>query len=103
VDPHPGRRTRGGGHWWFTSFAILRNKIAHGGVIAAEEYEFEGVHHVFHGELHLRRAIKKVVADAGHEDVLLGPFERIARRYEVVLSKSCSAMTSRMCVGCCEP
>lgn len=68
--------------WWFTSFAILRNKIAHGGVIAADEYEFDGVHHVFHAELNLRRAIKKIVADAGHEDVLLGPYERIARRYD---------------------
>jgi hypothetical protein len=68
--------------WWFTSFAALRNKIAHGGAIAAEEYEFEGVHHVFHAELHLRGAIKKIVAEAGHEDVLLGPYERIARRYE---------------------
>jgi hypothetical protein len=68
--------------WWFTAFATLRNKIAHGGVIVAAEYEFEGVHHVFHAELNLRRAIKKTVADAGHEDVLLGPVERIARRYE---------------------
>jgi hypothetical protein len=33
------------------------------------------------GPRNLRRAIKKTVADASHEDVLLDPLERIARRY----------------------
>jgi hypothetical protein len=68
--------------WWFQSFALLRNKVAHGGQLDAAEYEFDdGVHHIWHAELNLRRAIKKLIANAGHEDVLLGPFERIARKH----------------------
>jgi hypothetical protein len=67
--------------WWFQSFALLRNAIAHGGVIANEAWDFEGVPHIWHAERNLRRAIKKIVADAGHEDVLLDPFERITRRF----------------------
>jgi len=68
--------------WWFQSFALLRNKIAHGGQLAPEEYDFDdGVHHVWHAEFNLRRAIKKTVADAGHPEVLLDPFERLALRF----------------------
>jgi hypothetical protein len=69
--------------WWFQSFALLRNKIAHGGQLEQAEYDFDdGVHHIWHAELNLRRAIKKLVANAGHEAVLLGPYERIARMAE---------------------
>jgi hypothetical protein len=78
--------------WWFQSFALLRNKIAHGSQLAPagrlepDEYDFDdGVPHVWHAERNLRRAIKKTVANAGHEGVLLDPFERIARRYAGVL------------------
>jgi hypothetical protein len=68
--------------WWFQSFALLRNKLAHGGELESEEYQFDdGIDHIWHAELNLRRAIKKTVAEAGYEDVLLGPLERIARRY----------------------
>ncbi len=68
--------------WWFQSFAVLRNKVAHGGQLAPEEYDFDdGVPHIWHAELNLRRAIKKTVADAGHEDVLLDPFDRVIRKY----------------------
>src|SRR4051794_38481807 len=67
--------------WWFQSFALLRNRLAHGGEVAPGEYEFDdGVHHVWHAELTLRRAIKQTVANAGHPDVLLDPFERAMRR-----------------------
>lgn len=80
--------------WWFQSFALLRNKIAHGGQLAPagqlepEEYDFDdGVPHVWHAERNLRRAIKKTVADAGHEDVLLDPFERITRKYARLIAE----------------
>lgn len=61
--------------WWFQSFALLRNAIAHGGAIPDSAWDFGGVPHIWHAERNLRRAIKKIVADAGHEDVLLDPFE----------------------------
>ena len=68
--------------WWFQSFALLRNKVAHGGQVEHGEYQFDdGIDHIWHAELTLRRAIKRTVANAGREDVLLDPFERIARRY----------------------
>jgi hypothetical protein len=63
--------------WWFQSFALLRNKIAHGGEIADAEFLFDdGTPHHWHGEWQLRRAIKQTVADAGYPLVLLDPFER---------------------------
>jgi hypothetical protein len=63
--------------WWFQSFALLRNKVAHGGEIADEDYVFDdGVPHHWHGEWQLRRAIKQVIVNAGHPDVLLDPFDR---------------------------
>lgn|GEM_PF-1541300 len=68
--------------WWFQSFALLRNRIAHGGEVPEADWNFDdGVPHVWHAERNLRRAIKQTVANAGHEDVLLDPFERIARRF----------------------
>ncbi|MDQ5819904.1 MAG: hypothetical protein M3540_00490 [Actinomycetota bacterium] len=52
------------------------------GTVDPAELDFEdGIPHIWHAELQLRRAIKKIVADMGHEDVLLDPFERIARRF----------------------
>lgn len=63
--------------WWFQSFALLRNKIAHGGEIEDAEFLFDdGVPHYWHGEWQLRRAIKQTVANAGHPDVVLDPFDR---------------------------
>lgn len=53
---------------------------AHGGEVKDAAWDFEGVPHIWHAERNLRRAIKKIVA-AGHEDVLLDPFERVARRF----------------------
>jgi hypothetical protein len=68
--------------WWFQSFALLRNKIAHGGRIDSNEYAFDdGVPHVWHAEYNLRRAMKKIVADAGYPEVLLDAFDRIALRF----------------------
>jgi hypothetical protein len=67
--------------WWFQSFALLRNKIAHGGDIEDAEFLFDdGVPHHWHGEWTLRRAIKQTVANAGHSDVLLDPLERAFQR-----------------------
>lgn len=67
--------------WWFQSFALLRNKIAHGGEMAEAEFDFEGgVQHVWHGEWQLRRAIKQTVANAGHEDVLLDVWDKAMRQ-----------------------
>jgi len=57
--------------WWFQSFALLRNKIAHGGDMATDEYNFDGVPHIWHGEWQLRRAIKQTVANVGHPEILL--------------------------------
>ena len=68
--------------WWFQSFALLRNKIAHGGQLESEEYDFDdGTPYVWHAERNLRRAIKQTVADAGHEDVLLDAFDRVVRQH----------------------
>ena len=63
--------------WWFQSFALLRNRIAHGGEIPDDDYLFEdGAPHHWHAEWQLRRAIKQMVANAGHPDVLLDPWDR---------------------------
>ena len=49
--------------WWFQSFALLRNKVAHGGALTGADLEFEdGVQHVWHAEWTLRRVFK---ADPG--------------------------------------
>jgi hypothetical protein len=64
--------------WWFQSFALLRNRLAHGGEVAPEQYNFDdGVNHVWHADRNLRRAIKQTVANAGHPDVLLSPLDRV--------------------------
>lgn len=67
--------------WWFQMFSLLRNKIAHGGRLSDRDYVFQEVPHVWHGEWHLRRAIKQIVADHGHPDVLLEDYQRIARMF----------------------
>ena len=78
--------------WWFQSFALLRNKIAHGGTIPPEEFLFEGAApHVWHAERNLRRAIKQTVANAGHEDVLLSEMERITRRAAALILEDVAA------------
>jgi hypothetical protein len=78
--------------WWFQSFALLRNKLAHGGELDSAEYSFDdGVPHLWHAEWNLRRAIKKIVASQGHQDVLLTPMERIAARYAPLLAAAVEA------------
>jgi hypothetical protein len=63
--------------WWFQSFALLRNKIAHGGEIPDAAYLFDdGIPHHWHGEWQLRRAIKRFVANAGYPNVLLDAYDR---------------------------
>ena len=74
--------------WWFQAFALLRNRIAHGGEIPAADWDFDdGKPHVWHAERNLRRAIKQIVANAGNDDVFLDPFDRIARRFAEELTQ----------------
>lgn len=78
--------------WWFQSFALLRNKIAHGGDIPTEEFSFDGgAPHMWHAERNLRRGIKQTVANAGHEDVLFNEMERITRRYAGMILEDVAA------------
>lgn len=57
--------------WWFQSFTLLRNAIAHGHIVTRERLTFDdgGGLHVFIGESTLRRSIKRTIARAGHPDV----------------------------------
>jgi hypothetical protein len=72
--------------WWFQSFALLRNKLAHGGPGPPRELCFEdGVLHLWHAEFRLRQAIKRTVANVGHPDVLLDDFGRAGRRTQEML------------------
>jgi hypothetical protein len=48
---------------------------------------FDGAPHIWHGERHLRRAIKQTVANAGHPDVLLDTRERVVQRIQRVLEE----------------
>jgi hypothetical protein len=67
--------------WWFQSFTLLRNGIAHGHHIGRADWEFEdGRLHLLIGERMLRRAIKRTIARAGHPDVELEPAFRVLRR-----------------------
>jgi hypothetical protein len=78
--------------WWFQSFSLLRNKIAHGGEIPDADYLFDdGVPHHWHGEWHLRRAIKQVVANAGHPAVLLDVYDRIFEAAHPILEEAIAA------------
>jgi hypothetical protein len=67
--------------WWFAFFGLLRNDIAHGNRIEPKQYFWDDQSHLFLGEAHLRRAIKQTVANAGHEIVMLDPFERIEAQF----------------------
>jgi hypothetical protein len=78
--------------WWFQSFALLRNKIAHGGEIPEADHLFDdGVPHHWHGEWQLRRAIKQVVANAGHPEVLLDAYDRIFETARPLLEEAIAA------------
>jgi hypothetical protein len=75
--------------WWFINFAQLRNKIAHGGDIPDADYLFEdGVPHHWHAEWQLRQAIKQLVANAGHEDVLLDVWDRAMQAARPLLEEA---------------
>jgi hypothetical protein len=75
--------------WWFQSFALLRNKIAHGGEISDADYLFDdGIPHHWHAEWQLRRAIKQVVANAGHPEVLLDIFDRAFEAAQLLLEEA---------------
>jgi hypothetical protein len=78
--------------WWFQSFALLRNKIAHGGEIPEAAFLFDdGTPHHWHGEWQLRRAIKQVVANADHPDVLLDAYDRIFEVARPLLEEAIAA------------
>jgi hypothetical protein len=67
--------------WWFQMFALLRNKVAHGGALVDDEFIFEGVPHVWHAEWVLRRVFKQILVNRGHGDVVLDDFDRIIRKH----------------------
>ena len=56
--------------WWFQSFAILRNRIAHGEIAEDQEWKHEGQHHLHRADDILRRAIKRSVAKASGNPLL---------------------------------
>jgi hypothetical protein len=68
--------------WWFQSFGLLRNAIAHGDVIDEEEWLFDdGRRHLWHADDVLRRAIKRTVIEAvGDDDLELDPGRRYLKR-----------------------
>jgi len=55
--------------WWFQSFSLLRNAIAHGDEIEQPGWSFPdtGNRHWAHADDYMRRAITKVVIAAGHD------------------------------------
>jgi PAS domain-containing protein len=57
---------------WALCFSKLRDKITHGTPRTAADYAFRDVEHFWLGEAHLRQAIKKTIAAAGHDEVF-GP------------------------------
>jgi hypothetical protein len=67
--------------WWFQMFSLLRNKSAHGGALVSGDFMFDGVPHVWHAEWTLRRVFKKILANRGHDDVLLDEFDRIIKKH----------------------
>ena len=63
--------------WWFTTFAFLRNDIAHGSEVPEADWEFDGKSQVMLAQRHLLKAIRKKVADAsGKPDLLMDPLKR---------------------------
>lgn len=67
--------------WWFQSFALLRNAIAHGDAISEADRSFEGQLHLWRGEHTLRAAIKRTVVQVGHDpDLELDRATRELRR-----------------------
>lgn len=68
--------------WWFQSFTLLRNAIAHGDEVASEQWLFDdGKLHLWHADDRLRRAIKRTAIQAGADPALeLHPFSRLIRR-----------------------
>jgi hypothetical protein len=67
--------------WWFQMFALLRNKIAHGGTVTNRDFIFDDVPHVWHAEWNLRRVFKQILANHGHSHVLFDDFDRIIRKH----------------------
>jgi hypothetical protein len=69
--------------WWFQSFSLLRNAIAHGDELDADNWLFvdDGRPHIWHAADRLREAIKRAAIDAGADPLIgLEPFARLIRR-----------------------
>lgn len=76
--------------WWFQSFAILRNKVAHGDPVDEGDWLFDdGNRHLWRADDILKRAIKRTVVRAGSDPLIELPrIERYFKRaYETALAK----------------
>jgi hypothetical protein len=75
--------------WWFQSYAFLRNKVAHGDIVEADDWLFEdGRRHLHLADDVLRRAIKRTVVRAtGNNTLEMSTIARaLARREEQALA-----------------
>lgn len=76
--------------WWFQSFALLRNKVAHGDVVEERDRLFDdGNRHPWHADDVLKRAIKRTVVRAGADPLIeLPAIDRYFKRaYASALAK----------------
>jgi hypothetical protein len=76
--------------WWFQSFAILRNKVAHGDVVEDTDRLFDdGKRHMWHADDTLKRAVKRTVVRAGADPLIeLPAIDRYFKRaYASALAK----------------
>lgn len=75
--------------WWFQSFALLRNAIAHGDEIPSSQWWFRGSRHLWIADRRLRRAIKRTVVAGGADPDLEieRPLRTLQRAYRELDSK----------------
>jgi hypothetical protein len=62
--------------WWFMEFSLLRNQLMHGRTPGTEVWAHDERSQVDLGEWYLRQAIKRVVANDGHPDIVETPLFR---------------------------
>jgi hypothetical protein len=78
---------------WFQSFALLRNKVAHGDVVDEADRLFDdGNRHLWHADDVLKRAIKRTVVRGGFDPLIeLPAIDRYFKRaYTSTLEKLCA-------------
>jgi hypothetical protein len=82
-------RTRGGREvaaelsdleWWFTQFAFLRNKIAHGDPVEQDDVDHGGHSHLWLADARLRQAMIETIARGGYPELRLDRGVRRLRR-----------------------